>query len=170
MKTSFIILFLILCQACFGQTINELSPEDFENISINSRSIKAIWETNGEEINVMNLLGQPTTSQVNDPTQGVIAYTYFYTGFRISFSSHIASNGNLISIVINSSTPTLRIKGVSIKVGDNINKLSGYQKNKRTNGDESISLSPSNDETIYLIINFDLRTGEITNMKYLQLT
>jgi hypothetical protein len=123
MKNTLITISLLLTQFCIGQTINSPTPEAFENISINSRSIRSIWATNGEEINVQNLLGQPSTIQVNDPTPGVMDYTYFYSGYNISFTTHIASNGNLLSIDITSSTPVIWIAGVSLRVGDSIIEL-----------------------------------------------
>lgn len=170
MKYLIFIFLLIICISVNAQTINQLTPTEFENISINGHAIKAIRATNGAQSAVQNLFG--TAQSIKNPGEvdGIISRTYYYNGLELGFSSQVVTKGHFSGLRITNSAPTITIKGTTIKIGDNITKLGLVKRNDMTTGGKSVVFSPEDDETVYLAIEFDPATNVITKISYFVLT
>lgn len=168
----YLIIQILFISGCIVAQPNEniLTPQQFESVSINNRTLKAIWETKGDELAVQNLFGQAPSIINEDNTPGSLSLRFNYNGFILAFANNIPSKGNLIAFTINSSAATLRIRGVAIKIGDNISKLGAVNINNDTDGGRSITYRASNDETAVLYIDFDNKTKLITEIGYFVLT
>ncbi|WP_421762564.1 hypothetical protein [Ekhidna sp.] len=77
--------FAPLCTKCQPKT-NDLSPEQFANIKLNGVTLKSIWETNGNEAQVKNLLGIPLSiNKEGEFTDGIISRDFYYNGLELGF-------------------------------------------------------------------------------------
>lgn len=170
MKNILTILILLIFGCVEAQNINQLSSQEFENISINGHSLQTIWQTNGEQVSVQNLFGIASSITNSDPTPGSLSLLYVYNGLELSFTSLIPSKGNLSGFEISNPSPTLKVKGIGVNIGENISKLGVVKINITKSGGKNIVFSPINDETIYLVIDFDPITKLITKIKYFVLT
>ncbi len=88
----------------------------------------------------------------------------------MNWDSITTANGNLGGFELTNSTPTISIKGVTIRIGDKYSKLGIVKLNTNKDGTKGILFTPNNDETIYLSIGFDQITGVITEISYYVLT
>lgn len=168
----FLIIYAVFISGCITAQPNKniLSPQQFESISINGQSLKSIWQTNGDKLAVQNLFGAAQEIKIWDTTPGAISLSFFYSGLRISFSNNLVANGNLSGFEFTNSAPILRVKGVAIRMGDNISKLGSVKINNDTDGGKSIIFAPDNDETVFLYIDFDQSSKKITKIGYFVLT
>lgn len=167
MKNILIILIAVTvsCSPTQAQTVNELNAQEFENIQLSSHSIGSIWTTSGDQGNVTNLFGQPS-ELINNSDHTGISLKYIYNGFTISFSGLINARGNLAAFEITSTLPTLTVKGVEIRIGDNISKLGSVQINNKVPNGKNILFTHSHDDDIYIAIDFEFKTNTITKIRY----
>ncbi|WP_420315979.1 hypothetical protein [Ekhidna sp.] len=175
-KISIIILCLVITTTINAQikplsTINELTANQFENIKLNGVTLKSIWDTSGNEDAIKNLFGEPTyINKQSEFADGVISREFYFDGIEMGFYNSFSSMGNLGGFKITSSTPSITINGITIKIGDNISKLGNVVITNMTTGGKSIVYSPDYDETTFLAIEFDESSGTIQEIIYYVLT
>ncbi len=150
-----------------GQNCNYLTHDDFNRTEINGRSISQIRSTKGDPLHLQNLMGLAHKLEPFElyPGDDNPSYTFFYNGFSIDFSNQV-EDGGLVNIEITSSSPSITILGKTLRVGGTINALNGYKINYLSDGGTSMDFCPSNDETIYLSIDFNNKTKVISKMTY----
>lgn len=172
MKIHFIVILLItsLCTATGQPRVNKLTPQEFENISINGKTLKTIWATNSDEVAVQHLFGPASEVIIHNDFPSLASWTLLYPGFELSFSQGTPSNGNLSSFEITNSSVMLRVKGTVIRIGDNISKLGAVKINDMTTGGKSILHVPEGADDPILSIRFDPSTKKITEIIYYVLT
>lgn len=172
MKIHFIVILLIasLCTATGQPKVNKLTPQEFENISINGKTLKSIWATSGDQIAVQSLFGPASEVIIHNDFPGLASWTLLYPGFELSFSQGTSSNGNLSSFEITNSSVMLRIKGIAIRIGDNISKLGMVYQNNDTDGGKSILYVPEGADDPILYIDFDPSTKKVIKIGYFVLT
>ena len=170
MKKSLIILVFLISNIAFSQTYNVLSELQFNNIEINNVKLSDISNSYGDQNVISQLFGPPST-KVIDPDGDF--YQYKFKNFDIGFSALLSSDYNkpiTSRIELTNSTSTIKINGIEIRIGDNINKLGDVKLNTITNGHKSILYMPCDGCTNFISISFNEVTKLITEIIYIEMT
>lgn len=118
MKKIYLIITIVLVNtyACKAQ-LNELTRTEYYNIEINDVTFQSIYDTNGDETNMKDLFGSDLSYEFENDI--LISKQFWNDDFTINFDS---DDGNYYYIsFINIHTPSvnLKIKGITVKLGDN---------------------------------------------------
>ena len=170
MKNLLIIIALLITRQSIAQD-NILTGDELNNIQLNKRTWSSIWATQGEEVAFQNLFGGPANSIVRSNEDFYIhrGIKFYYSGFEIAFSA-AADNVEVLRpymFKLTNSSASLRIKGKTCRIGDNIIVLGDINMKTKANGDQII-IYTAGDYRIY--IHFDQRTKIITEIGYFVLT
>ena len=145
---------------------NELTEEDFYNIQLAGKSLQTIIDTQGQPKNVEALFGKALKQEVYLESEGM-AY-YVYHGFGFSFWSQEPNKVDLSSFEITNNRVSLVIKGVSIKIGDSIDKLGKVKQNTNRDGTKGIVYTTIDGiDYHFLYIDFDQQTKRTTEIGYI---
>ena len=152
-----------------AQSWNELTEEDFYNIQLGGKSLQTIIDTQGQLQNVEALFGKALENEID--TEFEYIATYIYNGFTFYFVSQGINEVELTRFEITNKQVSLVIKGLSIKIGDSIDKLGKVKQNKRRDGTKSIVYTTIGGmDYHFLHILFDQQTKRITEIRYIVLT
>lgn len=184
MKNIIFILFLIQVNSLYGQFIleesninnvktsqiesiqtgyNILTLTEFESIQVCGVDPKFIIDSKGNPTIMEKLFGTPLSKNI-DPEGGFNHYKF--SGFDINFSAVINPEMELSGFRISDTSGDIRIKGTSIKIGDNIDKLGYIKYNLDTNGDYSIIYSTCEGCDSLIVIDFE-QTSKLVTKIYL---
>lgn len=147
--------------------LNVLTLTEYLNIQVCGVTLKNIIESKGEPTSIENLFGIPTSMNI-DPDGDFNHYTY--PGFTLGFSAVINVEMGLSGFQIVDSNCSIMVKGISLKLGDNISKLGNVKLNINTSGGYSILFVPSEDSNQYIAINYNQITKLITKIYLIELT
>ena len=166
MKKILIITCLFSSGLAIAQSWNELTEEDFYNIQLAGKSLQTIIDIQGQPQNVEDLFGKALEQEVYIESEGMAYYAYH--GFWLSFWSQEANKVELSGFEITNKEVPLVIKGVSIKIGDSIDKLGKVKQNKRKDNTKSIVYTTIGGmDYHFLYIHFDQKTKLITEIGYI---
>lgn len=154
---------------------NPMSEQEFMDITLNGKTIAEFKATNGQE-NTMKLLlaNSFRVKHSDDPFTLWSAYGDDQIG--LSFEDY-NNDGQyyLQGFRLKNSSVTMTIKGISIKIGDNISKLGNVVFNTRPDGARSILFCVKIEDGKYagrfwdefLVFEFDQQTQLITKIEYI---
>lgn len=161
---------MLTVYSSIGQTINQISNSQFEDITINSVSLSEIIKSNGNIDKIPKSLGKPEKTEMSKNEKAPSSSSIDYDGLHIGFSGQINAKGNLSRIDITKASIILKVMDSEFYVGKDIsNELSKYKINQKKDGGRSIVFSPENDSTMYLAINVDDK-NTVTDIVYFVLT
>ncbi len=166
MKNYIILILSIAFFSCKAQT-NELSIQEFSNIKIDNIEFKEILDTRGDSNQVKSMLD--TNLQIETGEEPDYWVQFSFSKYMLLFQDGKKSNLGTVSdyqltdFLIKDSSIKLSIKGVEIKLGDNIDKLGNPNILTYSDGRKGI---------VYKIgvqviqISYDENTNLITKIKY----
>jgi hypothetical protein len=167
---SIILSLLFTTVNCFGQTVNQLSDQEFENITINSVTIGEIMQTEGDASKMPQTLGKPQDIQKQRSNKAPASTHIDYEGFSIGFSETLNAKGNLSRIEVSKSDVILNIAREEFFLGKDISTvLKKFKINNQPNGENSLLFSPKYDSTIVFVVAFD-DENIVTEIVYFVLT
>lgn len=147
--------------------LNVLTLTEYLNIQVCGVTLNSIIESKGEPTSIESLFGVPTSMNI-DP-DGDFNH-YIYPGFTIGFSAVINVEMGLSGFKIIDSNCSILIKGISLKLGDNISKLGNIKYNLDTNGDYSILFVLGENFNQFIAIDYNQTTKLITKIYFIELT
>ena len=166
MKKTLLITCLFSSCLATAQSWNELTETDFYNIQLAGKSLKTIIDTQGQLQNVEGLFGKALEREIN--TEFDYTARYVYNGFMVFFRGERINEVKLPRFEITNNQVSLVIKGVSVKIGDSINKLGLVKHNTRRDGSKSIVYTTTGGIDYHFIsIGFDQSTKRITEIVYI---
>ncbi|QMU64466.1 MAG: hypothetical protein GKR88_09330 [Flavobacteriaceae bacterium] len=171
MKNILFILTLILtsslvrCQV----TSNIISKTEFYNIKINNITLDDIQATEGNQIELINLI-PATIQESNIDPNGEFCY-YTYDGFEIGFSGNLGTIEHPIlgSFKITKDNWNITIQGITVTIGDNISILGNVVINNDVGGGKSIIYQYCDGCNNFIYIDFDQYTNKITEVGYIEI-
>ncbi len=170
MKNILFILTLILtsnlvrCQV----TSNIISKTEFYNIKINNITLDDIQATEGNQIELINLI-PATIQESNIDPNGEFCY-YTYDGFEIGFSGNLGTEHLILGgFEITKNNWNITIQGVTVTIGDNISVLGNVIFNTQTNGSRSIVYQYCDGCNNFISIYINA-SNEITKIIYIEQT
>ncbi len=160
---SIIILFTIL--SCNSQERNYLTLSEFNNITIDGVKWKDIFRSNGDTSKMKNLFGNNLIHKTADePMPGI---GFWNNGFYFYFESVFGDSPYaLVYFEIKNNSSTISIKGISITLGDNINKLGNIKINTYSDGTKWAIFTLENSDRGNLLIECNPTTNRITEIEY----
>ena len=160
---SIIILFTIL--SCNSQERNYLTLSEFNNITIDGVKWKDIDNTKGDLTKMKNLFGNNLIHKTADEPMPIISFwnNSFYFSFESVFGD---SPYDLVRFKIKNNSSTISIKGISITLGDNINKLGNIKINIYSDGTKGAIFTLENSDRGDLLIECNPTTNRITKIEY----
>lgn len=174
MKKSFIIIALFLTSMVQCQiTSNIITEVEYNNIEINGIKIKDFKATEGNEVKIKNLISNPILEKdINTGERGPSNYWFKYNGFEIAFTDHSGSPNHpgIAMFSITNNNWSIKIKGTTVTIGDNISKLGSIIFNTKTNGDKGIIYQYCNGCNNFIYIDFDKTTNKITEIGFIEQT
>ena len=145
---------------------NELTENDFYNIQLAGKSLQTIIDTQGKPQNVEALFGKALKQEVYLESEGMADYVYH--GFWLSFWSQESNKVELSGFEITNNQVSLIIKGVSIRIGDSIDKLGKVKQNTNRDGTKGVVYTTIGGiDYHFLYIDFDQQTKQITEIRYI---
>lgn len=161
---------IALCQV----NSNIISKTEFNSTKINDVSIRDIRSTNGNEHLITNLnLGTIEDKRINDGSRGPLSYWYKFDGFELSFSASANSyeHPGLSMFVITNSNWVFKIKGKSVRIGDNISVLGSVNINNNLNNrTKSVIYQYCEGCNSFIYIDFNKDSNEITKIGFIEQT
>ena len=140
MKKIYVIITIVLISSysCKAQT-NQLTETEFDNIKINNITLRNIINTKGNETKIKTLLGSNIISQSNT-TGPSIGKDFWNDAVYLNFEdeSNTGSQYNLTNIQIKNSSMNINIKGITAKLGDNVNIFGNGIVLNTNKGDNSV--------------------------------
>ncbi|MBN1651839.1 MAG: hypothetical protein JW857_10960 [Bacteroidales bacterium] len=148
---------------------NVLTTSEFNNILIWETTLGSIINSRGDQTIMNSLFGNPIAVDIDNFGDFI---DYKYLGVNIYFSSMFNSAGEMeiASFKIINTNASITIKGINIKLGDNISKLGNIKFNLDKNGDYSILFQACEGCDSFIVIDFDQDTKLITKIYLLDLT
>lgn len=139
MKNVFLISILSILSFSFCQAqLNEISLEEFNNIKINEITLKTIYETGGDILQMKYLFGNDLIYQPNTsgPDEGI---DFWNENIYFNFEKYRNDNYySLSNIQVLKSNIIVSVKGYNIKIGDSVNVFGTNISKFRTDEDFSV--------------------------------
>ncbi|SHI87449.1 hypothetical protein SAMN04488096_105196 [Mesonia phycicola] len=174
MKTKLLILILITFSVNLSRgqmTVNSLTSSEYNTIEINGVLLNTIKNTNGSITQMNSLFGNPNNIIEKGSSINELHRIFIYglnDGNTIEFSG---LSLNQTPSVIRLHTPSIKIKGISVNVQDNITSLpSMWIKGQNNDGSYSILFSKDNGDCCVFTIEYDNSTNLVTMIKYEEFT
>ena len=160
---------VVSCQ----MTVNIIPKTDYNNITINGKTLTEIEATQGDAVEVENLFSVTIQeTQVNsDPFHP--SYGYIYDGLDLGFSGTGMGDPQeieLSSFEITTSDWSFTIQGTTVSVGDNISLLGEVAFNSKKDGSKGIIYQYCDGCNNYIGINFNKNTNKITKIYFVEMT
>ncbi|WP_299105717.1 hypothetical protein [uncultured Tenacibaculum sp.] len=172
MKNIFLIvlLFSSTIAKCQIQS-NIITQKEFDDIEINNVKFSSLKNTLGKESNVENLLGIPSSKNIDPDGE---FYHYEFNGFTIGFSSLI-SNGTIEKpiigrFIITNKNYSIIITGVKLTIGDDISKLGTINFSENRDGSKYIQYQYCYGCNNFIYIHFNQVSKKITEIGFIELT
>ena len=126
-QLTFIIAMLLTSMVAHAQLNNLSNTELFDGIQFNNISLGRVMETKGDLTKIRFLFGN-NMHEVSNNTGLFIGKELYNSNIVISFEDETdtGKSYSLTSIYILNTSVSVKIKGVSIKIGDNKRKLKNF--------------------------------------------
>ncbi len=163
---SFSIVFINVAKC--QPSANIITPTEYENIEVNNVKLIDILNSQGDQNNVENLFGTPDRIEKDDDPiyEGkIFAIDFYYAGLDLSFYEKVLSSFSITNNKFN-----ITIKGKTITIGDNINKLGNMIFNTNNDNSKSILFMECDGCNNFIFIEFNQSTKVITKIGYVELT
>ena len=161
---SIIILFTIL--SCNSQERNYLTLSEFNSITIDGVKWKDIDNTEGDLTKMRILFGNNLIHKTADEPSPSIGF--WNNSFYFDFESGIDDSPYaLVYFEIKNNSSTISIKGISITLGDNINKLGNIKINTYSDGTKGAIFILENSDSEGLFVKCNPTTNKITKIEYI---
>ena len=148
------------------QNANIITAKEYDNIKINTTRLIDIKKTKGFGSKVISCFSAPKNIVKDLDADGyVISIDYFFENLEISFYEEELSN-----IDITGNKSSINIKGVTITIGDHINKLGNVIFNTQKDNSKSIIYTACEGCNNYFVIECNQVTKEITKIYYIEMT
>ncbi len=161
---SIIILFTIL--SCNSQERNYLTLSEFNNMTIDGVKWKDIDNTEGDLTKMRTLFGNNLNYKTADDPMPNIGF--WNNGLSFNFESDVSDSPyTLVRFEIDNASSTISIKGISITLGDNINKLGNIKINTYRDGTKGAIFILENSDSEGLFVKCNPSTNRITEIEYI---
>ena len=149
--------------SCKAQT-NQLTEAEFYNIKINNITLRSIYDTNADLTKMRTLFGDSLVYQANT-TGPSLGRDFWNDNIYLNFEddSNTGNQYNLTNIQVESSSENVTIKGITIKLGDDVSIFGKNVVINRNNGDNSVVFISE------LSSSFAFKIDELTN-KIIEIT
>ena len=165
MKQSILIIFFLIASFTVkSQSVNIITSDEFDAVTINKTTLLNLKKTNGKQSKVEGLLGASTFYEATE-----FFYHFKFDGLKLDFSN-MENQPFIESFEILNNKVVLTIKNIAITIGDNISKLGEVNFSKGRNGSKSILYSTCEDCDIMINIEFDQTTNIITKISYFDMS
>ena len=159
-----LVVFMFVYAFSYAQNVNVISKDDINSCKINNVALSEIKSTNGKQSKVESLLGAATSFENNG------FYYYFkFNGLKLDFSTS-KSKPFIESFVILSNESSVTIKGITVTIGDSIDKLGTVSFSTGRNGNKSILFAECEECDVFINIDFDQTTKIITKINYFDMS
>jgi hypothetical protein len=124
------ILFVSIC-SCKAQTI-QLTGTEFYNIKVNNNTLRSIYDTNADVTKMKALFGSDLLYKYEND---ILIYKEFWNH---NYSFSFGEDDNLDYFKVHSSSITVIVKGITVKLGDKVSVFGNSIVINTYNGDNSV--------------------------------
>lgn len=164
-KSHLILIFTLGTLVCKSQEFNYLSDTEFQKITLNGIKLEAIIDTHGDIEKMKGIFDANLSTKTS--SEPVIKISFWNSRYYFSFNYDEGNEGfNLVRFKLKTNTSKITIMGITVSIGDNINKFPDAKITNFNDGSRGVIYREIDSDSSGIFFTLDPKTNIITQIEY----